>query len=483
VVIGAGFSGIAMGIRLLGAGIENFVILERSDDLGGTWRDNTYPGCACDIPSHLYSYSFRPNPRWSRMFSPQPEIWAYLRECVEAYGLAPHLRYGTEVVSATYHDRAARWTVETAAGDSVLAEIVVAGVGALNEPHYPELPGLSSFRGATFHSARWDHGHDLRGERVAVIGTGASAVQFVPRIAADAAQLDVYQRSAPWVIPRPDRPIGGREQRWHARLPLTQRVLRSAIFWALELRGAGFTVDPRLMRRIETQARRHLHRQVDDAELRARLTPDYQIGCKRVLVSDDYYPALTRPDVTLVSDRIREVTPTGVVTADGTVRPADTLVFGTGFRVSASLTRMRIRGRDGVELTERWRRVGVGAHLGITVPGFPNLFLLSGPNTGLGHNSLVFMIEQQVGYVVRALAAMRSRGADWMAVRERPQRRFVDRVQTRLSDSVWSRCRSWYLDESGRNFAIWPYSTGQYWLETRRLRARDFEFGVRQRER
>jgi cation diffusion facilitator CzcD-associated flavoprotein CzcO len=478
VVIGAGFSGIAMGVKLLAAGIEDFVILEKSEDLGGTWRDNTYPGCACDIPSHLYSYSFRPNPRWSRMFSGQPEIWAYLRDCVEAYGLTRHLRYGVEVVAATYDDRTAPWTLTTAAGDSVRAGVVVAGVGALHEPRYPRLPGLASFRGTTFHSARWNHEHDLRGERVAVIGTGASAVQFIPHVAERAARLDVYQRSAPWVIPRPDRPIGQREQRWHARVPLTQRVLRHAIFWALELRGLGFTVHPRLMRRMEAAARRHLDRQVDDTGLRARLTPDYPMGCKRVLVSDDYYPTLTRADVELVPDRIREVTPDGLVTVDGTMRPADTIVFGTGFRVSAGLTGMTIRGRDGKELSEHWRRVGASAHLGITVPGFPNLFLLTGPNTGLGHNSLVFMIEQQVNYVVRALAVMRGRGADWMTVREGPQRRFVDRVQARLADSVWSGCRSWYLDESGRNFAIWPYFTWQYWLKTRRVRVRDFDFGV-----
>ena len=477
VVIGTGFGGVAMGIKLRAAGIDDFVILEKEHDLGGTWRDNTYPGCACDVPSHLYSYSFEPNPGWTRMFSPQQEIWDYLRRCVVKYGLQPHLRYGVEVEGATYDADTARWTLRTGAGDELTAQVVVAGVGALHVPRYPDVPGLSAFEGRVFHSAEWDHDHDLTGRRVAVVGTGASSVQFVPEIAAVAAHLDVYQRSAPWVTPRPDRRIDERERRRHARLPLAQWAIRTLIFWALELRGVGFAIHPRLMTKLEAQARRHLERQVDDPDLRARLTPDYQIGCKRVLLSNDYYPTLCRDDVDLVTAGIREVTATGLVTADGVERPADTIVFGTGFDVSANLARMRIVGRDGLELAEHWERVGIGAHLGITVAGFPNLFLLTGPNTGLGHNSLIFMIEQQVGYVVQALRAMDRHGAEWMDVRERPQRRFVARVQARLSTSVWSGCRSWYLDANGRNVTIWPYFSWQYWLQTRRLRIRDFSLG------
>ena len=477
VVIGAGFAGVAMGIKLRAAGVDDFVILEKAGDLGGTWRDNTYPGCACDVPSHLYSYSFEPNPGWTRMFSPQQEIWDYLRRCVDKYELGPHLHYGVEVVAATFDDDTARWTLRTAAGDELTAQVVIAGVGALHQPHYPDLPGLSSFAGRTFHSADWDHDHDLTGRRVAVVGTGASSIQFVPPVAAVAAHLDVYQRSAPWVTPRPDRRIDERERLRLARLPIAHRVLRSTIFWALELRGIGFAVHPRLMKGLDALARRHLQAQVADPDLRARLTPDYRIGCKRVLLSNDYYPALCRDDVDLVTDGIREVTATGLVTTDGTERPADTIVFGTGFDVKANLTRMRIVGRGGVELARRWQRTGIGAHLGITVAGFPNLFLLTGPNTGLGHNSLIFMIEQQVRYVVQALRAMDRHGADWIDVRERPQRRFVARVQARLSGSVWSSCRSWYLDENGRNFTIWPYFSWQYWLETRRLRVRQFRLG------
>jgi len=477
IVIGSGFAGIAMGIKLKEAGIDDFVILEKDDDLGGTWRDNTYPGCACDVPSYLYSYSFEPNPGWSRMFAPQQEIWDYLRHCVDVYGLTPHLRYGAEVTSATYDDTSATWTVQTGAGDVLTARVITAGVGALHQPRYPDLPGLDRFEGTSFHSAHWDHDHDLAGERVAVVGTGASSVQFVPQIAPTVAHLDVYQRSAPWVTPKPDRGIGATEQALHTRFPIGQWAIRAFVYWALELRGIGFAISPRLMRGLELQARHHLDKQVHDPDLRTRLTPHYQIGCKRILVSNDYYPTIVRDDVDLVTDPIRAVTPTGIVTADGTERPADTIVFGTGFEVSGNLTKMKIVGRDGVELNDRWGRDGIGAHLGITIAGFPNLFLLVGPNTGLGHNSIIFMIEQQVAYVIQALAAMDRRDADWIEVGQRPQRRFVERIQARLSESVWTGCQSWYLDENGRNFTLWPHFAWKYWQETRRLRTRDFAFG------
>lgn len=476
VVVGAGFAGIAMGIRLKEAGVDDFVICEKGDDLGGTWRDNTYPGCGCDVPSHLYSYSFEPNPGWSRMFSPQQEIWDYLRHCVERYGLQPHLRLGTEVTSATYDADSARWTVQTDTGDVLVARVLVAGVGALHQPRYPDIPGLDSFAGKAFHSAEWDHDHDLTGERVAVVGTGASAVQLVPRIAELTGRLTVYQRSAPWVTPKPDHRIDPDAQRRYARSPWRQRAMRHVVYWALEARGVGFALDPRLMKGIEVQARRHLDKQVRAPDLRARLTPDYPAGCKRVLLSNDYYPTLARDDVELVTDPIAAVTSAGIVTADGVERRTDAIVFGTGFDVSRNLTRIKIVGPDGTALHDRWERDGIGAHLGITVAGFPNLFLLVGPNTGLGHSSMIFMIERQVGYVLQALRAMAIRRADSIAVRERTQRRFVDRVQARLSGSVWNGCQSWYLDESGRNVTIWPYFSWHYWLATRRLRTRDFVF-------
>lgn len=470
-IIGSGFAGLCLGIQLKLAGVHDFVILEKSDELGGTWRDNTYPGCACDIPSYLYSFSFEQNPHWSRMFAPWDEILAYLKHCAEKYDIAGHIRYGAEVVEGTWRDGG--WSVVLADGSQVDAKALVSGVGSLHEPHTPELPGLASFTGNVWHSAHWDHSVDLRGKRVAVIGTGASAIQFVPAVAEQVSQLDLFQRTPPWITPKPDRAIGPRERALHARLPIGQRIIRNVVYWALELRGAGFAVRPKMLKALEIQAKRHLHKQIKDPELRAKLTPDYRIGCKRILLSNDYYPALTRPNVEVVTTPIARITPNGVQTSDGVEHPADTIVLGTGFQVSANLTKMRITGRDGVELNEVWKRDGISAHLGITMAGFPNLFLLVGPNTVLAHSSMVFMIEAQVRYVVQALAKIRD-GAT-VEVRPEAQRRFATSVQRDLGGTVWqSGCASWYLDEQGRNSTIWPHFTTGYWRRTRRLNPAEY---------
>lgn len=476
VIIGSGFAGIGMAIALKRAGRHDFVIVEKADDLGGTWRDNTYPGCECDVPSHLYSFSFEQNPRWTRMFSPQDEIWDYLRHCVDTYDLTDHLRLGAEVTGATYDEASRRWQVEVDGTDLIDARILVAGTGALHQPKVPAIAGLDSFAGATFHSARWRHDLDLTGRRVAVIGTGASAIQFVPQIAPEVAHLDVYQRSAPWITPKPNPPITPRQRAFYARHPLGQRAMRAGVYWALEARGVGFALTPKAMRVLEKQATGYLERKVPDPELRAKLTPDYQIGCKRILLTSTYYPTLARDDVDLVTDDIAEVRPHGVVDVTGVERPTDTIIFGTGFEISGNLTRMKIVGRDSAVLNDVWDAAGAGAHLGMTVAGFPNLFLLLGPNTGLGHNSVVFMIESQVAYVVQALALLDRYDAAAIEVRADVQRRFLDRVQHRLAGTVWqSGCKSWYLDDEGRNFTIWPYFTWQYWWETRRLRITDFQ--------
>ncbi|MGH3500628.1 MAG: flavin-containing monooxygenase [Nocardioidaceae bacterium] len=476
VVIGTGFAGIGMGIKLKQAGRDDFVILEKDDDLGGTWRDNTYPGCCCDVPSYLYSFSFEQNPYWSRMFAPAEEIWDYLRHCVERYGLAPHIRYDAEVTGARFDQTVGTWDVEVNGFETVRARALVAGVGALHMPTTPDLPGLDSFAGTTFHSAHWRHDHDVTGRKVAVVGTGASAIQLVPAIAPDVEHLDLYQRSAAWVTPRPDRPVSTKEQRLYAKHPMAQRVVRDLIYWMLEARGTGFALTPKAMTFLERQATRHLANQVPDPELRAKLAPDYQIGCKRILLSDDYYPSLTRDNVDVITDGIAEVRPHGIVGTDGVEREADTIVFGTGFEVSGNLTHMKIVGRDGLELNDVWARRGIGAHLGITMAGFPNLFLLLGPNTGLGHTSVVFMIEQQVKYVMQALDLLDRTGASYVDVRADTEQSFLDRTQLRLADTVWqSGCKSWYIDENGRNFTIWPHFTWKYWMETRRLKPSDYE--------
>jgi len=466
-VVGAGFAGIGMAIRLRRAGIDDFVVLERAPDLGGTWRDNTYPGCACDVPSHLYSYSFAPNPFWSRSFSPQPEIHRYLRECAERFGIRPHLRYDHDVLEARWSEDDQCWNLDTTAGPW-RADVVVGGFGPLSEPLVPDLPGLSTFEGTVFHSARWDHDHDLTGERVAVVGTGASAVQFVPEIQPRVRSLDVYQRTAPWVLPRHDRAIGPVEHRIYATHPLLQRLVRAGIYWGRESFATGFARGGRAMAIPSHLAKRHLERQVPDPALRARLTPDYTIGCKRILLSDDYLPALCQPNVTVVTEGIREVRPRSIVTEDGSERPVSTIILGTGFHVTDVPAARRIIGNGGRRLSEAWQ-AGMEAYKGTTVAGFPNLFLLVGPNTGLGHTSIVFMIEAQTAYVLDGIRTMDTMGLTSVDVRPEAQRQFNEDLQEKLAPTVWSSggCRSYYLDAHGKNTTLWPGFTWPYRRLTR----------------
>ncbi len=467
-IVGSGFSGLAMGAALRDAGIEDFAILERADDLGGTWRDNTYPGCACDVPSLLYSYSFAQNPGWSRSFSPQPEIWAYLREFAERRGLVARIRFGHEVLRSAWDEDESRWRVETAGG-TLTADVLVSATGGLSEPSVPALAGLESFTGPTFHSARWDHDHDLAGERVAVIGTGASAIQFVPQIQPRAAQVHLFQRTAPWVVPRRDRALSDLEHRLYARVPWLQSAMRGAIFWGRETFALGL-MHPRIMRAQQRLVIGHLHRQVPDPALRAKLTPDYVMGCKRILVSDDYYPSLRRDNVEVVTDGIAEVRPRSILTTDGTEREVDAIIFGTGFQVTEMPAARRIVGRDGRSLGEVWDG-SARAYKGSAVAGFPNLFLLTGPNTGSGHNSIVFFIESQVRYVMGALRAMDERGAGVVEVRPEAQAAYNREIDARMPGTVWSAggCRSWYLDRTGRNSTLWPGFSYPFRRRTRRF--------------
>lgn len=467
-IVGAGFGGIGTAIRLLQEGYRDFAVFERGGDVGGTWRDNTYPGCACDVPSHLYSYSFAPNPHWSRSFSGQAEIWDYLRRCVDEYGVRPHLRLDHEVNGATWDERAGHWVLETSRGRHT-ADVLVAATGPFDTPAVPDLPGLASFGGDVFHSARWNHDIDLAGRRVAVIGTGASAVQFVPEIAPLVRRLHLFQRTPPWVLPRADRALSAAE-RWLFRIaPPAQRLARTAIYWVREAGALAF-LRPLYMRLGQAAAARHLRRSVPDPDLRARLTPRYTMGCKRVLLSNDYYPALSRSNVEVVTDGIAEVRPEGVVTADGRLREVDVIIFGTGFRVTEVAIARAIRGRSGHTLAQAWGAT-MGAYKGITVSGFPNLFLLLGPNTGLGHTSVVLMIESQIRYVLGALRHLRRTGVAAVEPAPEAQRRFLTAVDRRMAGTVWLRggCRSWYLDATGRNSTLWPGYTWSYRLRTRRF--------------
>jgi cation diffusion facilitator CzcD-associated flavoprotein CzcO len=476
VVIGAGFGGIGMAIALKKAGIDDFVVLERAGDLGGTWRDNSYPGLTCDIPSQLYSYSFR-SWRWSRRFPARDEILEYLRALVGEHGLEPHLRFGAEVASASFDEDTATWNITLAGGGTLEASAVVCAVGQLSRPSVPDIPGRDDFAGPSWHSARWDHGTELAGRRVAVIGTGASAVQFVPAIAKTAGHVDVYQRSAPYVLPKADRPYRKSELDFFDRVAVARKADRLRIFLTGELLTSGFVISPKLRAAPVTLWRRHLRAQIADPALRARCVPGYDIGCKRVTFSDDWYPALTRPDVGLITDPIRRITPDGVVTADGTARPADVIIYGTGFRSTEFLTPMSVTGLGGRSLREAWRE-GAQAYLGITVSGFPNFFLLYGPNTNLGGNSIIFMLESQIRYVLGAVRTLRVRPGTWLDVRPEAQRAFGDWVQAASRRSVWvSGCHSWYTTASGRNTNNWPALTFQYRRRVRRFDAAAYRIG------
>jgi cation diffusion facilitator CzcD-associated flavoprotein CzcO len=478
-IVGTGFSGLGTAIRLARAGRRDFVVLERGDDVGGTWRDNTYPGAACDVPSRLYSFSFRLNPDWSRSYSPQPEILDYLRECAREAGIWPHLRLRTELLDATWDESAGRWCIETSRG-KLTANFLVLGTGALVEPARPDIAGLDSFTGKVFHSARWDHDHELTGRRVGVIGTGASAIQFVPHVVRQAAAVSVFQRTAPWIVPRPDRPVHAIEKAVYRYVPAVHRIARAGVYTLLESRALGFVAHPKLLAPVERIARVHLHRAVADPQLREKLTPDYNIGCKRILVSNDYYPAVAAEHVDLVTTGIERIEAAGVRTTDGVLHEVDTLILGTGFRVTDNPGFARIRGRGGRTLEEAWASEGMRAHLGTTVPGFPNLFLLLGPNTGIGHTSAVYMIESQIGLVVAALDHLRRHQLTELEVRPEVEDAYNTTLVARSRRSVWkSGCRSWYLDEAGRNTVLWPDLTFRFRAATRRFRPEDYLLGRR----
>lgn len=454
-IAGSGFGGLGTAIRLKQTGENDFLVFERAGALGGVWRDNSYPGCACDVQSHLYSFSFARNPDWTRSYSGQAEIWAYLEACVDRFGVRPHLRFNHAILDATWDEDAQRWTLLTSAG-VFTADVFVAAVGALSEPRVPDLPGLESFKGRLFHSAAWDHGYDLAGKRVAVVGTGASAIQFIPKIQPEVKTLAVFQRSPPWILPRRDRALRAFERRALRASPALQKALRASIQAKREISGAGFFY-PALARLAQRLAAAHLTRSVPDAALRRKLTPSYTLGCKRVLISDDFYPAITQANVEVVTDAIVRVTPSSVVTTDGREREVDAIIFGTGFRIQEYPFGRHIHGREGKTLAETWAKT-MTAHVGTTVAGFPNLFVLQGPNTALGHSSVLIMIEAQIDHLVHALAHMRETGATSVEPRPEAQAAFVSRVDRDMRGTVWTSggCASWYLDQHGRNSALWP---------------------------
>ncbi len=470
-ILGAGFSGLGMAIELARRGDRDFRILERENGAGGTWWLNRYPGCACDVPAHLYSFSFAPWPGWSRRYAPRGEIQAYLQALFESWALDHHTRFGTEVTAMEWHPSPGLWEIRAGDGRRWHARRVVLAAGGLARPAWPEIPGLDTFRGRAFHSQQWPSGEPLEDRRVAVIGTGASAIQFIPEIQPRVRALHVYQRSAPWVLPRRDRPVPGWRRRLYGRLPGLQRLVRWGIYWRLEPRVLGLVHHPALSFLHRSLARRHLKKQVPDPALRARLAPEHEMGCKRVLLSDDYYPAMTGGNVELVTEGIRRVTPDGILDDSGSLRRADTLIAATGFQATRPLPPGLVRGRDGLDLAQAWQD-GPVAYKGTTVSGFPNLFVLLGPNTALGHSSVLLMLESQLQYVGQALAWLDRNPDRALEVRPGAQKDWNRRLQARLSTSVWNRggCSSWYLHpETGHNATVWPGFTWQFRRGLRRF--------------
>ncbi|MFD4952389.1 flavin-containing monooxygenase [Streptomyces sp. NPDC058451] len=469
-VIGSGFGGLGAAVRLRREGITDFVVLERAGSVGGTWRDNSYPGCACDVPSHLYSFSFAPNPDWPRTFSGQEHIRAYLEHITDVFGLRPHLRLNSEVTRMTWDGERLRWDIETTGGN-LSADVVVSATGPLSEPRIPDIPGLDSFPGKVFHSARWDHGHDLAGKRVAVVGTGASAIQIVPSIQPEAARLTLFQRTPPWVMPRVDREISGAERRMHRALPLTAQLRRGLLWGIRELQVQAFTRHPGQLGFVERLAKANMARAVKNPDLRARLTPDYRIGCKRILLSSTYYPALAQDNVDVVASGLSEVRGSTVVAADGTEAEVDTIVFGTGFHVTDMPIAERVVGVDGRTLAESWKD-GMAALRGASAAGFPNWMTIIGPNTGLGNSSMILMIESQLNYLADYLRQLRVLGGR-AALDARPSavNAWNRKVQARMKRTVWNTggCTSWYLDAGGRNTTVWPGTTTEFRQATRRV--------------
>ena len=473
-IIGSGFGGLGAGVMALEQGIDSFVILERASAIGGTWRDNTYPGCACDIPSNLYSFSFAQNPEWSRSYPLQPEIREYLERITDHFGLRSRLRFRFDVESIQWNDDVEQWEIVSRSGDRITADAVICATGPLSRPTIPEIPGIERFVGPVFHSAAWRHDVDLDGSRVGVVGTGASAIQLVPEIVDRVVHLDVFQRTPPWVLPRDDRPTPEWRRTLYRRVPFMQRLHRWRVYLRQELLAVAFLGHGRMAKemtqRIKDETRTLIDESFSDPSVAVELIPDYVPGCKRLLISNDWYPAIAKPNVSIRTSGIRSIDETGVFTDDGTHHALDVLIMATGFSVRSFPSPLRIIGRDGVDLRDHWND-GASTDLGLTVSGYPNLWFLAGPGTGLGHNSIVFMIEVQLQQIARALRHLDRSGDDILELRGEVEVASYDEMQRRIAGTVWSSgCSSWYLSDDGRVDTIWPGTTTEYWWRARRFR-------------
>ena len=480
-IIGAGMSGLGMARALKKAGFEEITLYEKDAGLGGTWFKNTYPGSGCDVPSHLYSYSFALNPHWSRKWAEQKEILAYFESFADKNDLRRHIVFNTAITKATFDAKSSCWTLRTSQGKRLVADILIAGTGQLSTPYIPDIPGLKNFQGTVFHSAQWNHDVNLKNKHVVSVGNGASAVQFVPRIAPLVKKLSIVQRAPNWIVPKLDRPFKAWEKKLFALVPLTMRIYRAFIYWQLEARFFSFRQHKgkkpfiaweKLARGLSVK---YLHSVIKDAKLRQKLTPNYPVGCKRILISSDYYQTLLKDNVHVVTDSIKAITPTGVELRHGKSIKADVLILATGFRATDFITPVVIQGLQGKRLHQVWKG-GASAYKGITVAGFPNFYMLYGPNTNLGHNSIIFMVECQVRYIMKCIKALRQGRFRTMSIKKTVMKKYNTAINKSLKQTVWAgACESWYKTKDGKITNNWPSWTVRYYLETRKVNLKAFD--------
>lgn len=476
-IIGAGFGGLATAIQLLKRGIKDFVILEKATDVGGTWRENQYPGAACDVQSHMYSLSFAPKSDWTKRYAEAPEIFQYIQDLIQEYDLKKFIQFDTEVISTRFDEQAHTWEISIKNQSALHSQFLIFASGPLHIPQIPKIKGIEKFKGEVFHSSSWNHAYDLNAKRVASIGTGGSAIQYIPEIAPKTKQLYVFQRTAAWVIPRDERAYNALDKKLFAQYDWFRKLHRARLYWSNESRVVPI-VKPQMMRLGQKLAEAFIRFQVKDKEIAKKLTPDYTMGCKRILVSNRYFPTFNRKNVELVTDSIQEITENAIVTKDGQVREIDCLIYGTGFITDPRiyLKDFKCYGENGIELKEAWKE-GAESYYGISTKGFPNLFQLLGPNTVLGHNSVIFMIESQVNYILQLIEAVEKSKTKAIVVKDVVQEEFNRKIQEKFAGTVWqSGCVSWYQQEGGKNFSLWPSYTWKYWLETKNANLADYRF-------
>jgi cation diffusion facilitator CzcD-associated flavoprotein CzcO len=480
-IVGAGFAGLGMAIRLKKAGYNSFIVFEKGNEVGGTWRDNTYPGCGCDVASHLYSFSFEPNPDWTRRFSKQPEILEYLKFCVQKNQLEPYIQLNTEILGIVFNQEKGFYTITDAIGKQTTARMVVAGLEPLNRPQIPDFEGLENFKGTVFHSSNWNHDYDLRGKRVAVIGTGASAIQFIPEIAEGVGKLYVFQRTAPWVIPKPDGEFSGFTKSLFRKLPFVRTAYREFLFWLNELIGLSFIGNKTIGKLARLQGEHHLKNQVKDPNLREILRPKFQIGCKRILVSDNYYPTIQKSHIQIVTSEIEKILANEILCKDGSKQEVDAIIFGTGFYVSEYpekfIKNYTISGLDGRNLFQEWTENGFEAFKGTTINGFPNLMFILGPNTGLGHNSVVHIMESQINYIMSFYENLRKKPPEtYLNTKLNSQKKYNEKLQGMFENTTWaSGCNNYYMNSARKNTTLYPRLNNHFRKETLQVDLEDYE--------